>query len=100
MRKKILFLTRWYPNRVDKLDGNFIENHARAVSRYCDLAVLYVGSDPSMSDKLYDTSVTTEFGFTVVRVWYRNNDVSTKGIGRIIKFFRYVKATSIGWKLT
>ncbi|HUM46068.1 MAG TPA: glycosyltransferase [Chitinophagales bacterium] len=100
MRRKILFITRWYPNRVDKLDGNFIENHARAVAMYADLAVLYVGADPGMSDKLYDCAVSTEHGFTVVRVWYRNNDVSTRITGRIIKFFRYVKATRMAWLKT
>lgn len=99
MRPKVLFITRWYPNRVDKLDGNFIENHARAVAMYCDLAVLHVGADPNMSDKLYDWEVKQEFGFTVVNVWYRNNDVSKKGLGRARKFFRYVKATRIGWGL-
>lgn len=100
MRKKILFISRWYPNRVDKLDGNFIENHARAVSLYADLAVLYVGADPGMSDKNYAMEVTTEFGYPVVRVWYRNNDVSTKINGRIIKFFRYIRATRMGWLKT
>ncbi len=100
MRKKILFITRWYPNRVDKLDGNFIENHARAVSMVADLAVLYVGADPSMSDRYYDCQVSTEHGFPVVRVWYRNNDVSTKINGRIIKFFRYLKATRMAWLQT
>src|SRR6185436_6718505 len=99
VRKKILFITRWYPNRVDKLDGNFIENHARAVAMYCDLAVLHVGADPNMSDKFYDWEVKEEFGYPVVHVWYRNNDVSKKGIGRIRKFFRYLRATKIGWQL-
>lgn len=100
MRKKVLFITRWYPNRVDKLDGNFIENHARAVSLFADLAVLYVGADPTMSDKWYDCQISTEHGFPVVRVWYRNNDVSTRIHGRIIKFFRYLKATRMAWLKT
>lgn len=100
MRRKILFITRWYPNRVDKLDGNFIENHARAVAAYADLAVLYVGADPLMSDKSYASEISAEHGYTVIRVWYRNNDVSTKINGRIIKFFRYVSATRIGWLKT
>ncbi len=99
MRKNILFITRWYPNRVDKLDGNFIENHARAVSFYCNIAVLYIGADPGMSNRLYDWEVKKEFGFTVIRIWYRNNDVSAKGLGRVIKLFRYIKATQLGWQL-
>jgi glycosyltransferase involved in cell wall biosynthesis len=99
MRRKVLFLTRWYPNRVDKLDGNFIENHARAVALYCDPAVLYVGADPRMSDQRFDWEIKTEFGFPVVRVWYRNNDVGKRGFARVIKLFRYLRATWIGWKL-
>jgi glycosyltransferase involved in cell wall biosynthesis len=99
VRPKVLFLTRWYPNRVDKLDGNFIENHARAVAMFCDLAVLYVGADSAMSDKKYDWEVKEEYGFPVVRVWYRNNDVGKTGFARVIKFFRYLRATRIGWKL-
>lgn len=99
MRPKVLFITRWYPNRVDKLDGNFIENHARAVFQYCDLAVLHVCADPAMSDKNFDWEMKEEFGFPVFRVWYRNNNVSKKGVGRVIKFFRYLKATRIGWEL-
>ncbi len=99
MRPRVLFITRWYPNRVDKLDGNFIENHARAVALSCDIAVLHVCADPSMSNKLFDSSTQDEFGYPVVRVWYRNNDVSVTGIGRVIKFFRYVRAILIGWRL-
>jgi glycosyltransferase involved in cell wall biosynthesis len=99
VRPKVLFLTRWYPNRVDKLDGNFIENHARAVAMFCDLAVLYVGADAGMSDKKYDWELKEEFGFPVARVWYRNNDVGKTGFARVIKFFRYLRATQIGWKL-
>ncbi|HYV91239.1 MAG TPA: glycosyltransferase [Chitinophagales bacterium] len=99
MRPKVLFITRWYPNRVDKLDGNFIENHARAVAMFCDLAILHVCADPSMSDKVFDWEMKQEFGFTVVNVWYRNNDVSKRGLGRVRKFFRYLKATRIGWRL-
>jgi glycosyltransferase involved in cell wall biosynthesis len=58
-----------------------------------------VGSDAQMTDKKYDWEETTEYGYPVVRVWYRNNDVPVAGIGRLIKFFRYLKATSIAWKL-
>ncbi len=95
---KVLFLTRWYPSRNDPLDGNFIENHVRAVALYCDVAVLYVGADPKMNQSVYH-EVQKENGVVVVRVWYRNNDVPRKGIGRVIKFFRYLRCTYVGWQL-
>jgi glycosyltransferase involved in cell wall biosynthesis len=53
-----------------------------------------------MSDKKYDWEIKEEFGFPVIRVYYRNNDVGKSGFARMRKFFRYIRATRIGWKLT
>lgn len=44
----ILFLPSWYPNRKRRYDGNFIENHAKAVSLYHQVIVLFVTSDPEI----------------------------------------------------
>jgi len=41
-RIKVLFLAGWYPNRDNPISGIFIKRHAEAVSRYCDVAVLYI----------------------------------------------------------
>ncbi|MBA3647932.1 MAG: glycosyltransferase [Chitinophagales bacterium] len=98
MRPKVLFTTRWYPNRIDPLDGNFIENHARAIHRFAHLVVLYVGADKNLSDAGYDVQISAPYGFKVIHVYYRNNDVGKNFFARSIKFFRYVKATLLGWK--
>ena len=42
-RKKILWLTSWYPNRNDIFDGDFIQRHARAAAIDHDIHVIYVG---------------------------------------------------------
>src|SRR5215831_12035113 len=97
MRPKVLFTTRWYPNRLNSLDGNFIENHARAIHRFADIIVLYVGADKTMSSKMFDLCTSSPFGFKVIHVYYRNNDVGKNFFARVIKFFRYLKATRIGW---
>ncbi|MGN6490428.1 MAG: glycosyltransferase [Agriterribacter sp.] len=39
---KILWLASWYPNKLSPLDGDFIQRHARAVSMYTPLTVIYV----------------------------------------------------------
>ncbi|MBX2923502.1 MAG: glycosyltransferase [Chitinophagaceae bacterium] len=39
---KILWLASWYPNKISPLDGDFIQRHARAVSIYTPLTVIYV----------------------------------------------------------
>lgn len=43
--KKILWLTSWYPNRLEPLSGDFIERHARAASLVNDVTVIHVAKD-------------------------------------------------------
>lgn len=42
MRKRILWLPSWYPNRRDLYDGDFIQRHARAAAIYHDVHVIFV----------------------------------------------------------
>ncbi len=39
---KLLWLASWYPNKVSPLDGDFIQRHAMAVSKFVDVSVIYV----------------------------------------------------------
>src|SRR5574337_1032481 len=41
-RKRILWLSSWYPNRQDLYDGDFIQRHARAAAIYHDVYVIFV----------------------------------------------------------
>jgi glycosyltransferase involved in cell wall biosynthesis len=41
----VLFLSSWYPNRRFPQNGNFVQNHARAVALYNRVSVLYVIPD-------------------------------------------------------
>jgi glycosyltransferase involved in cell wall biosynthesis len=43
LRKKILWLASWYPNRNDPFDGDFIQRHARAAAIDHDVHVIFVG---------------------------------------------------------
>ena len=45
MRKKILWLVSWYPNKLDAFDGDFIQRHAQAASLYNDVHVIQVVAD-------------------------------------------------------
>lgn len=38
----ILFLNSWYPNEIFPYNGNFIQQHARAVALYCNVACLHI----------------------------------------------------------
>ncbi len=42
---KVLYLSPWYPHRYDAMLGLFVRKHAEAVSRYCNVCVLYLFAD-------------------------------------------------------
>lgn len=39
---KILFITKWYPDKEDPQFGVFIQKHAQAVALYAEVAVLFI----------------------------------------------------------
>lgn len=46
----VLFLTSWYPTTEYPTHGVFIRNHARALSHYCRVIVIYVYSSNELKD--------------------------------------------------
>ncbi|MBX3256069.1 MAG: glycosyltransferase [Chitinophagaceae bacterium] len=74
----ILWLASWYPNEISPLDGDFIQRHARAVSIYTPVTVIYVSQ--------YGERVEVEESNIQI-----NND---KNLKEIIVQFRY-KRTGI-----
>ncbi len=47
-RLKILWLPAWLPSKVDFLNGDFVQRHAIAVSKFADVVVLFVVKDESL----------------------------------------------------
>jgi glycosyltransferase involved in cell wall biosynthesis len=50
-RKKVLFLTKWYPHYKDPLDGIFTVDHAKAVAKKNDVFVLFIHSSDEIEEK-------------------------------------------------
>lgn len=46
----VLFLNSWYPNTVLPFNGNFIQQHARAVALFCNVACLQVETREQQED--------------------------------------------------
>ena len=53
---KVLFLSRWYPHRIDAMSGLFVRNHAEAVSKYVNVVVLYAQEDGDIDKREVVTS--------------------------------------------
>lgn len=74
----VLFLTPWYPNRYDAMDGLFVRKHAQAAARFVDsVEVLCLKPDSYVSDvEVVETHIN---GVHEIVVHYRNpNNVVLK----------------------
>ena len=93
----VLFLPKWYPSKFEEFDGNFIENHAIALSKKCRLGVIFVHSDDSIS-KNFTVEKTEHNGFPEYRVYYKRPRLGISLFNQVASFFRYRKAQTIGYK--
>ncbi|WP_300599651.1 glycosyltransferase [Niabella sp.] len=57
LKRHVLWLCSWYPNRVAPFDGDFVQRHARAVSLYNQVHVIKITPDPE-AKKVEDVSTT------------------------------------------
>lgn len=92
IRYNILFLTKWYPNKFDPQLGVFVKKHAKAVSEFCNVNLLYVCADETAT-LTYETVISDQGGFTEIIVYYKKNNSILKSI---VNLFRYINANRIG----
>lgn len=60
-RLNVLFLCSWYPSRVFRANGDFIQRHAEAVSLLHNVTAFHIVTDPNLDDK------DIEYVFTVIK---------------------------------
>jgi glycosyltransferase involved in cell wall biosynthesis len=85
---KALWLTSWYPNKLDAFNGDFIQRHAKAASLFNQVYVIHL--EPDKENVLtvgVDVSVSQAKNLTEVIVLYR----LVKKFGVIGKWLSYLK---------
>jgi glycosyltransferase involved in cell wall biosynthesis len=95
LRYKILFLASWYPSRVNKVLGVFVKRKAESMTRLCDVALIYVVDDISLTNKTYEIESTTENDVFTVRVFFKKS--SNKLLNLFLYNPRYLKSYYLGW---
>ncbi|HKR06571.1 MAG TPA: glycosyltransferase [Bacteroidia bacterium] len=95
---KVLFLARWYPNETNIQLGVFIQKHAVAASRYCDVALLNIVSHDQLKEKFKITCSETA-GFPVIIVYHRKIKSGIFPFNKILSFIRYLSAHRKGMNL-
>lgn len=96
-RLNVLFLPKWYPNKFDPFDGNFIENHAHAIQRFCNVFVLFVHSDENCNS-LYEVLEKDNKGIQEISVYFKKPKTGISILDRIFTALRYRKAQRMGFQ--
>lgn len=68
---RILWLVSWFPSRVDKFDGDFIERHARAVGLFHDIDLIDVVKDEQMHGRSTEIETVCFGRLTIYRAYYK-----------------------------
>ncbi|MGV8914235.1 MAG: glycosyltransferase [Kaistella sp.] len=90
-KKNILFISSWYPNKLELTNGNFVQRHAEAVSLIHSVEVLHSIGDPFQTEKfLFDDQLKN--GIRILIVYYKNSS------NPVQNFIRRMKAYSMGFK--
>ncbi|HEY6975589.1 MAG TPA: glycosyltransferase [Chitinophagaceae bacterium] len=86
---RALWLTSWYPNKLDAVNGDFIQRHARATALFCKVDVIHLEPDKNnILTNQVDISTETNGNLSETIVLYKLNN--TFLAGRLFSFNRYL----------
>lgn len=89
-RKNILFISSWFPNKIEPTNGNFVQRHAEAVSLVHNVEILHTIGDFDQDEKyLFDDRLIN--GIRTLIVYYKNSK------NPVTNFFRRMKAYNKGF---
>ncbi|WP_160137979.1 glycosyltransferase [Chryseobacterium sp. c4a] len=89
-RKKILFISSWFPNKIEPTNGNFVQRHAEAVSLSCDVEILHaIGNFDQEELYVYDDRIINNIRTLII--YYKNSR------NPVQNFVRRMKAYSEGF---
>jgi glycosyltransferase involved in cell wall biosynthesis len=93
---RVFFLPRWFPFPDDPLWGLFVLRHAQAVSRFAEVAVIYVDKQDK-GRSAAEPFVTNIEGVNVLYWFYRTSSLPL--VGRALTFIRMAITWHKAWHL-
>jgi glycosyltransferase involved in cell wall biosynthesis len=87
---KVLWLASWYPNEVNKTNGDFIQRHAQAVALFCKVTVIHVEKDTNhILKKPVDIKINCDGNLTENIVLFKPNKLLF--VGKFLSLINYHK---------
>lgn len=89
--KQVLWLASWYPNSLDKFDGDFIQRQATAVALYCKVHVIYIKKDPRLKTDEEAVDITETGNLTEQIIYYNAVETGIGVIDRLLSHKKYLQ---------
>ncbi len=87
MRHKVLFISSWFPNKLEPINGSFVQRHAEAVANFHDVEILHVIGDFQQKKKFVLDEQTVN-GIKTLIVYYRNTNNPMKNFSNRMKAYQ------------
>lgn len=92
----VLCLASWFPTKIKPLHGIFILRHARALSLYCPVTVLYAAADPDLTGTEFQLESKKEGNLSIHIIYYPQVKSGIPGVSGLLRWKRVRKAYQIG----
>ncbi len=95
-KKRVLFLTPWYPNRFDSMFGLFVQRHAQAIAPDYQVSVIYLHGLEDDSEAA-GLDIEIQNGVEEIRVYYHKKSRLPGSMKRALTGSFYVRAFRDAW---
>lgn len=87
---KVLFISSWFPNKIEPTNGNFVQRHAEATALLNDVEILHsIGDFNQKETYILDDNIIN--GIRTLVVYYKNSR------NPVQNFYRRMKAYKMGF---
>lgn len=86
---KVLFLSSWFPTRIQPLNGDFVERHALAVAGICPAAAIHVQPDDNIRGKIFEPVERKEGALFEIIIYFKRTRSRIKPWARLVNLTRY-----------
>ncbi|UYZ57816.1 glycosyltransferase [Hymenobacter latericus] len=95
---RVLMLPKWYPNRYDDQDGDFVARHVAAIAPHANAVVLFAGVARGPLPKLIEYAPEWEAAVPTLRYYYRAAPTGWPLLDKPLKLLLYFVCVWRGYR--
>lgn len=98
MKPRVLMLPKWYPNRYDDQDGDFVARHVAAIAPYAQVGVLFATVARGPLPALTECEAELTGSVPTLRYYYRARPTGFGPLDKLLKLLLYFWCLGRGYR--